>query len=850
MPAYRFGPFLLDTARRELLRDGAAVELPPKAFDVIVYLLEHRERAVGRDELIAGVWGRVDVSDNVLDQIVLRARKALGDVSEPRRCIATRPRFGFAWVADVEVVERAAQEMRTGAAVRQAHRERVESDADADGEAAVRQAHRERVGSDAGADGEAAVRQAHRERVGSDAGADGEAAVRQAHRERSWGEASAEGEAAVRQAHHERIGRSRWWVAAALAVVALLAAGWWWLREPVLQNDAVVRDAILVLPLDVAPAADAGWARLGMMDLVAQRLRESGFDTLPSDNAVALLRGSPAAPQDTAGLRALASRAGAAHVVAGEVAFASGQWEVRLRAIGPQQGSAEAHGEAAQPLDAARGAADALASVLGRAPPGVALPGDAALALRLQQIDAAVLGDDLDTAQRLLDTMTPAQREEPAARLRAATLHFRRGDLDDAAQGFEALLADVSASDDARLRGTVLNALGNLSLRRNDAAGAERRGEEAIDLLSALPPSRELGRAWTGRAIARSTQQRHEEALADFARARVVLDGVDDRLGVARVDINVGILEAHRGRYAEAVPLLAAAADRLAVFNDLTNELYARVALARCRLGLLEPAAALAEARRLDEIVAREPNPERRRYANLARVEVLAANGRDTEAAALLQAVREEAGADADVVLLGWAQALAARRALAADPALAEREAEAALNAPWEEEGSRFFAEAWLTLVRARVARDAGDEGIAAALQGFEHWAARKNDPAVEPALTLARAEVAANGDPAAAGLAFERALAAAAASRIPAEWLLAAERHASWLLARGEAAQASAVAGRATAWAERDFDAALLAARLHAALGQTQAARTALAQAQRLAGERRVPTLDELTSG
>jgi DNA-binding winged helix-turn-helix (wHTH) protein len=166
MPAYRFGPFLLDTARRELLRDGAAVELPPKAFDVIVYLLEHRDRAVGRDELIAGVWGRVDVSDNVLDQIALRARKALGDVSEPRRCIATRPRFGFAWVAQVEAVDRAAQEALTGAAVRQAHRERLGHDANTGGEEAVRQAHRERLGHDASTSGEDAVRQAHRERLG------------------------------------------------------------------------------------------------------------------------------------------------------------------------------------------------------------------------------------------------------------------------------------------------------------------------------------------------------------------------------------------------------------------------------------------------------------------------------------------------------------------------------------------------------------------------------------------------------------------------------------------------------------------------------------------------------------
>ena len=44
--AYRFGRFLLDPAKRILLRGDAAITLPPKAFDVIVYLLEQRERAV------------------------------------------------------------------------------------------------------------------------------------------------------------------------------------------------------------------------------------------------------------------------------------------------------------------------------------------------------------------------------------------------------------------------------------------------------------------------------------------------------------------------------------------------------------------------------------------------------------------------------------------------------------------------------------------------------------------------------------------------------------------------------------------------------------------------------------
>jgi DNA-binding winged helix-turn-helix (wHTH) protein len=63
---FRFRNVRLDPATRQLWRDGARVPLPLKSFDCLTYLIEHRDRAVGRDELIAAVWGRAEVSDNLL----------------------------------------------------------------------------------------------------------------------------------------------------------------------------------------------------------------------------------------------------------------------------------------------------------------------------------------------------------------------------------------------------------------------------------------------------------------------------------------------------------------------------------------------------------------------------------------------------------------------------------------------------------------------------------------------------------------------------------------------------------------------------------------------------------------
>jgi DNA-binding winged helix-turn-helix (wHTH) protein len=102
--AYRFGAFRLDIDKRELWRADACVSLQPKVFDTLAYLLEHRDAAVSRDELIGAVWGRADVTDNVLGQIIARARHAVDDTGEDQRAIRTVVRFGYRWVAAVEPI--------------------------------------------------------------------------------------------------------------------------------------------------------------------------------------------------------------------------------------------------------------------------------------------------------------------------------------------------------------------------------------------------------------------------------------------------------------------------------------------------------------------------------------------------------------------------------------------------------------------------------------------------------------------------------------------------------------------------------------------------------------------------
>lgn len=100
---FQFGDFELQPPSRALLAGGAAVAVEPKVFDLLRYLVENRDRAVGRDELIAAVWGRVDVADATLQQAISRLRRVLRETPDAP-FVRTVPRHGYQWVAPTQVV--------------------------------------------------------------------------------------------------------------------------------------------------------------------------------------------------------------------------------------------------------------------------------------------------------------------------------------------------------------------------------------------------------------------------------------------------------------------------------------------------------------------------------------------------------------------------------------------------------------------------------------------------------------------------------------------------------------------------------------------------------------------------
>ncbi|MCZ7528770.1 MAG: winged helix-turn-helix domain-containing protein [Acidimicrobiia bacterium] len=78
-PRYRFGANLLDPDGRELLHDGQPVDMEPRTFAVLTYLVRHRDRVVTKEELLDEVWGDHFVSESALTTRIKHARAAVGD---------------------------------------------------------------------------------------------------------------------------------------------------------------------------------------------------------------------------------------------------------------------------------------------------------------------------------------------------------------------------------------------------------------------------------------------------------------------------------------------------------------------------------------------------------------------------------------------------------------------------------------------------------------------------------------------------------------------------------------------------------------------------------------------------
>ncbi len=760
-----FDNWRIDTARREALRDGQAVTLPRRVFDLVVYLLQQRERAVGRDELVSAVWGRVDVADVQISQLIARTRRLLGDDAQTQATIRTVSGFGYRWVMPV--------------------------------------------------------------REPGDQAAEAAAALPDAippftpDRFVPPGKPTARSDAAVVASAGRIPRRRRLGLGIALAAVALIvvvaAVRLSDRRAAIVAPRAPAAGAIAVLPLDVDAGADAGWMQLGLMDLVAGRLRAAGLAVPPSDSVLVALRALEPASRGApaiADAQRINPILGTRRLVRGSVRRVAAGWRVMLEAPDAEGLPRRIEAERDDPIAAGRDAADLLLAALGHAE-AAAGEGDTP-ELLVQRSQAAILGGNFDTAQEILDGAAPAQRALPRVQLQLAQIDFYRGRLDAAARRLDTVLAGEPAGD---MRARALTSRGMLLMRRGDCAAAEQSFTTALTATSAVDAT-----ALAGRGLARSCRFEHGDAVADLGLARLKLEAAGDRLGVARVDNYLGIADANRHRLEPALARFESALATYAAFGVADAQRAALSGLLDTHVLLLRWSDAERDAAQLAALRPRIADIAQTQTLDSDRARVFAGLGRFREAAELLDA---DAGAAADAAARRYREAALAELAWRRGQPEPAREAAMRALAEWPPRADDVRRAA-LMLLRQRAGgeRAAIDDSAAAG--------------AGSALLQLAAAESA--DVPKDRERHYRAALDAADALGVPAVIAEVAASYVGWLLAQHRLDEAAALSGRIAPWSTTDFDCALLRVALFQARGDTDAWAAALAQARQLAGERPIP--------
>ncbi|MEM7292668.1 MAG: winged helix-turn-helix domain-containing protein, partial [Pseudomonadota bacterium] len=100
--SYSFNNLILDTGRFTLESPTGPAAIEPQVFDLLLYLIEHRDRVVSRDELMDNIWSGKIVTDSALGTQIKYLRKAVGDDGNAQSVIKTVHGRGYQFVAELE----------------------------------------------------------------------------------------------------------------------------------------------------------------------------------------------------------------------------------------------------------------------------------------------------------------------------------------------------------------------------------------------------------------------------------------------------------------------------------------------------------------------------------------------------------------------------------------------------------------------------------------------------------------------------------------------------------------------------------------------------------------------------
>jgi DNA-binding winged helix-turn-helix (wHTH) protein/tetratricopeptide (TPR) repeat protein len=797
-----FGDFRLDPAARELRRGAHELAIAPKCLDCLLHLVAHRDRAVPREELVARIWGHGHITDGALSQTVLQLRRLLGD-GEDGRFIKSVRGYGYRWVAPT---------------------------------------HSEINGTEPGS--------------ARAQGTGGALTGPQQSLESSAFESTGSGlpKLPTSASPHSSFRRRRppAWLALSVLIVllALLALAF----VPTAQRPAPslvevggqAPPLVLVLPVQVDDEGAAPWLRLGGMDLLAARLRDSGLTVVPAETVLQLLRMDVEESREPSAQR-LARATGAEVLLRVDARRVEHRWAVSVRGLTQRGPRPALRAESDDALDALQRAAAVLATELGAsaAPAGAVDP----QLLRLRhRVQAALLEQRYDLAAQLLEEAPVELRHSSELRLLQADIQFRRREFAQARDGFERLIESPELQRNPPLQdraraalGVSLAALGEVDAAAGMMSELVQRSEPALEPRLAAHLHYSL-------AVLRLGEGDRDVARRHLAQARRLLTGGGDIQSLARLDLAAGLLESQHDRHFEALDLLERAAAGFDAIGDTRGSIRALSATLSTQLQLLDVPAAAVSAARLQSLLAGHEPLNRQPEALL----VLAMFDRDRGAVASARAALDRLLSDPESHDSNFRSRLTALELRAqwtledgGDPEEALRDARAVTGSARARRDAQLrglVASAWLSEVRAALA--SADRAAAHhARGGFEAWEGRDDTPAGRTYAHLMRAALADSADrPEAAADHYRQAQQEAEASRSPRLLLEAARARIGWLLRQPAGGpEALALVDRLGRHADRHFDAALLRAQVLQHGGPSQAGQHALRIAESLAGERQI---------
>ena len=806
--SYFFGDFRLDVQSRELWRGEQLIMLAPRAFGCLAYLAQHRDRAVGRDELISAVWERTNIAENLLVQTIARLRTTLGDSSEAPRLIRTVPRFGYRWVAQTEqhrTRDLPRMQGADGAAVllseqKPASPSNTDASIDADMSCAADESTRRPVAFAAS--------------VASSAQTLTSLPLKQP----AW--------------YAIRAGKLAF-VAIAAVVVVLAAFA---IRGAFIGHAAATRMTgaapVIVLPLAGEFEDEQAWMRLGVMDFVVRRLRADGVTVMPSETTLGVLGGDHAHSDTEAIRRALPEYNG--RIVQLSAQRVAVGWRIEAALSGGKELSSVFDAQSETAIDAARLVTGKVVVALG----GNARLSDSArdasggkLEL-IQKVDAALLAEKMEVARALISSAPPEIQQLPEVRFLLVRIEFLSGHVNEASTILQGLRAATNADSGSAFHAEILNALAAVEVMKDNNEAAREQYDAALSVARMGNDDDLIGKILIGRGAVRRDLGLFDDADHDFAEARALLEKVGDKLLLARLDTHVAIADMTRGRPAYAAEGFQRAIDAFGRYGAPGNRIAVEQQLFELRYYMLDHAAALSLSESLLSEAADAQNPFLIAGARFDHCRALFALGRTREAAAEFDAL------EADPQLGTLADLRPRILAFAAQLAWDDGDAQTALT-----EGRKAWPNVYSDRERGRVGRViAAASHDPADIEALREWAKQGTTGIPHLYVALAEADAAiARGDAGAADKALRAANTASIESGMPAEEVEVARTWMPFLIQRKDLSQASLLAARVARWSDGDFKSAQLQLEFHRASGNGMAEMDAFTRARRLAGERTV---------